>query len=220
MKHSPLSRLLSALLVLVMVMSMFPAPVIAEEAATATLVTDVSTLAAGDQVVIVAAGNDFALSTNQKTNNRGQVAVTKSGNTVTLNSEVQVLTLEAGAVVGTFAFNTGSGYLYAAGTSKAQNSSKNYNYLKTQATLDANGSFSVSISAAGVATVTAQGDNGCNLLRHNNSNGLFACYSSGQNDISLYKVDTAEEEPARESGIVTDLTTLQDGDSIVIFHLL
>ena len=66
MKHSPLSRLLSALLVLVMVMSMFPAPVIAEEDATATLVTAVSTLAAGDQVVIVAAGNDFALSTNQK----------------------------------------------------------------------------------------------------------------------------------------------------------
>ena len=218
MKHSLKSRLLSALLVLVMVLAMFPAPAIAEEAATATLVTDVSALAAGDQVVIVAANNDYALSTNQKSNNRGQTAVTKTGDTVTLNSEVQVLTLEAGTVEGTFAFNTGSGYLYAAGTSKAQNGSKNNNYLRTQTTLDANGSFAVSISAAGVATVTAQGDNGCNLLRHNNQSALFACYASGQNDISLYKVDTAEEEPARESGIVADLTTLQDGDSVVVFN--
>ena len=218
MKHSLKSRLLSALLVLVMVLAMFPAPAIAEEAATATLVTDVSALTAGDLVVIVAKDSDVALSTNQKSNNRGQTAVTKSGSTITLNGEVQVLTLEAGTVDGTFAFNTGSGYLYAAGTSKAQNGSKNNNLLKTQTTLDANGSFTVSISAAGEATVTAQGDNGCNLLRYNKQSSLFSCYSSGQNAISLYKVDTAEEEPARESGIVTDLTTLQDGDSIVIFN--
>ena len=128
MKHSNFSRALSLILALVMVLSMAPVSVFASDSATATLVTDVSSLSAGDRVVIVAATHDFALSTNQKTNNRGAVAVTKTESTVALNDSVQILTLEAGAVEGTFAFNTGSGYLYAAGQSKAQNGSKNNNY--------------------------------------------------------------------------------------------
>ena len=67
MKHSNFSRVLSVMLVLVMVLSMVPAAVFAADSATATLVTDISALSAGDQVVIVASGHDYALSTNQKT---------------------------------------------------------------------------------------------------------------------------------------------------------
>lgn len=50
MKQSTKSRVLSMLLVLAMVLSMFPAPVFAADSATATLVTDLSTLEIGDQV--------------------------------------------------------------------------------------------------------------------------------------------------------------------------
>ena len=34
-------------------------------------------------------------------------------------------------------------------------------------------------------------------------------------NFTLYKLDTV---PARQSGIVTDLTTLQDGDKVVVFN--
>ena len=81
------------------------------------LVTDASsTLAVGDKVVIAAKDYNYALSTTQKENNRGQAAVTKNNddNTISFSADVQVLTLEAGTVDNTFALNTGKGYLYAA----------------------------------------------------------------------------------------------------------
>ena len=155
MKTSKTSRLLSAMLAILMVVTMFPVTVFAAEDATAMIVKDVSELAVGDKVAIVASEYDFALSTNQKTNNRVAAAVTKSGDYVVLGSEIQILTIEAGVVEGTFAFGTGSGYLYAAGTSKAQNGSKNNNYLRTEEKITANSSWKITISN-GVASVVAR----------------------------------------------------------------
>ena len=188
MKLFARNRILSALLVLIMVLSMIPVTTIAADAVTATLVTNVSDLAVGDQIVIGGAGHDFVMSTNQKTNNRGVSAMTRSGNVVTLPADAQILTVKEGNKEGTFAFYTGSGYLYAAGRSKAQGASSNQNYLKTKSTLDDNGSFAITISSAGVATITAQGENQCNLMRYNHSSSLISCYVSGQNDLSIYKL--------------------------------
>ena len=144
-----------------------------------TLVTDASNLKAGDRIVIAAAESDFALSTTQNTNNRGQAAVTKDGNSITFTEFTQILTLEAGTVDNTLAFNTGAGYLYAA--------SSGSNHLKTQATNNDNGSWSISIENTGVATVVAQGTNTRNLLKYNSSSSIFSCYGSGQEDVSIYK---------------------------------
>ena len=151
----------------------------------ATLVTDVAELEVGDQIVIVASGYDVALSTEQKENNRGQVAVSKNGNTVSIKSDVQVITLENGKTEGTYAFNVGEGYLYAASSSK--------NYLKTQTTNNANGSWNIEIAETGVATIKATGDVTRNWLRYNDSSTgqLFSCYGSGQKDVSIYKVDVS-----------------------------
>ena len=90
MKNLKKNRFLAAILAVVMVLSMIPMPALAADGDTATLVTDVSALKPGDQVAIVALESDFALSTNQKTNNRGQAAVTKDGNTATLTADVQI----------------------------------------------------------------------------------------------------------------------------------
>ena len=145
-----------------------------------TLVTNANQLVAGKKVVIVAANTDVAMSTTQNNNNRGQATITKSGNTVTINDNVQVLTLETGTTNGTFAFNTGSGYLYAASSSA--------NYLRTETTLSANSSWSVDVTTAGVATITAQGNYARNWMRYNSSSSIFACYAStsSQKDICLY----------------------------------
>lgn len=148
------------------------------------LVTDASTLSVGDQVVIAAVEADAALSTNQKTNNRGQANVTKSANTLTINEEVQVLTLETGNKANTLALNTGSGYLYAASSSG--------NHLRTETTLSDNSSWVITISE-GVASIIAQGENTHNVMQYNQQSSLFACYgSASQGAIALYKKASAE----------------------------
>ena len=212
-KHSV--RLLALLLAVVMVLSVMPTMALAEgEAKTATLVTDVTTLKVGDEVVIAAKDADFALGTNQKTNNREAVAVTKDGSKLTLTEKVQTLTLQNGTKENTFAFYTGSGYLYAAGKSKAQGANTNQNHLKTGKTLTDNASWKIEI-AEGAASVVAQGENGCNILRYNANSKLFSAYVSGQDDIAIYKLDAAE--PARESGLIAP-ADMQAGDTVVIFN--
>ncbi len=174
---------------------------------TATLIEDVADIAVGDKVVIVATGYDYALSTNQKSNNRGQVAIVKNGNDIELNDEVQILTIENGAAENQFAFYTGAGYLYAASSSS--------NYLRTQTTNNANGSWSVAI-AGGVATITANGTYTHNLLRYNKTSSLFSCYLSDQQDVSLYKVNTATIEDYVLSVTSAEWATLFLGYNVVI----
>ena len=147
------------------------------------LVTDVSKLQAGAKIVIVAANADQAISTNQKSNNRGGTGVTKyADNTVTIDeTSVAVLTLEVGKKEGTFALKTEDGkYLYAASSDK--------NYLRSSKTLDNNASWSITITETGVATIKAQGTNARNWLRYNPNNGspIFSCYGSGQGDVCIY----------------------------------
>ena len=144
-----------------------------------TLVTNASNLKVGDEIVIAASGSDYALSTTQNSNNRGQAAVTKNGETITFGNDVQVLTLQTGNVSNSFAFYTGSGYLYAASSTK--------NYLRTETNLSDNSSWSIAITNAGVATIEAQGTNTRNVLKYNSSSSIFSCYGSGQEDVSIYK---------------------------------
>ena len=149
------------------------------------LVTDVAALNVGDKVVIVAAESEYAMSTTQNPNNRGRTPVLKCKDQLTIDENVQVLTLEEGEETGTFAFNTGSGYLYAASSSN--------NYLKTKETKDANGSWMITITD-GVASIVAQGSNSHNDLRHNAGNFLFSCYetTTTMENVCLYSKETFE----------------------------
>lgn len=143
------------------------------------LVTNADALNVGDKVVIVAAESEYAMSTTQNTNNRGRISVVKCEDQLTIDESVQVLTLEEGKVDGTFALNTGSGYLYAASNSS--------NHLKTESTKDANGSWKITITDD-VASIVAQGANSHNDLRHNAGYSLFSCYSTTttQENVCLY----------------------------------
>ena len=155
-----------------------------------TLVTNASTLKAGDKIVIAGTGDNsnYALSTEQKSNNRGAVAATKTDDKIEEVDNMQILTLETGTKTGTFAFNTGSGYLYAASSSS--------NHLKTQTTNNDNGSWTIAI-ADGVATVVAQGANTHNTMRYNYNNGspLFAAYVSSSTTGALVAIYT-QAKPA------------------------
>lgn len=150
----------------------------------ATLVTNVANITVGDNIIIVAADGTAALGTTQNGNNRNSFAVTTASNTIASvdSTNVQILSVVAGNKANTFALSTGSGYLYAASSSS--------NYLKTQATIDDNASFAISITEAGVATIAAQGTNTRNIIKYNSSNNppIFSCYSSGQADVSIFEI--------------------------------
>ena len=141
-----------------------------------TLVTDASTLAAGDVIIITNSDATKSINTTQASNNR--IAV--DCNLGNLAENVQQITLESGTKTGTFAFNVGGGYLYAASSSS--------NYMRTQETNNDNGSWTITVSD-GVATIKAQGTNSRNWLRYNSSNSLFSCYSSGQADVMIYRYE-------------------------------
>jgi hypothetical protein len=147
------------------------------------------------------------LGTTQNTNNRAAVSINKSGDNITWTTAVQVLTLKEGTVSGTFAFYTGSGYLYAASSSS--------NHLKTQTTNNANGSWKITITAIGVATIKASGTNSRNWLRFNSSNSpvIFSCYSSGQNDVAIYKKQATVTKTLSSITLSGQTTTYKVGES-------
>ena len=175
------------------------------------LVTNVNSLAAGDKVVIVAKDYDYALSTTQNENNRGQAEVTKNNdNTVAFGKDVQVLTLETGTVDNTFALNTGKGYLYAVSSSS--------NYLKTQTKKDENASWKITITD-GTASIVAQGTNSRNVMQYNQSSSLFACYASAsQKAVCIYKKNHVKVSGDLNSDQIknsSDVTVLENGTLIV-----
>lgn len=149
-------------------------------------VKDDSKLTAGDSVIIAASDFGQAMSTNQKTDNRGQASITKStnGDTLTaISANVDKFILSAGSVSGTFSFydpTSSIGYLCAASSTS--------NKLKTQGSKDANASWEINIaSATGVASIVAQGGNTRNVMQYNSTSSLFACYSgASQDDLCLY----------------------------------
>ena len=169
-----------------------------------TLMTDVAQLKVGYKVIIAA--TDVAISTTQNSNNRAAAAVTKEGNFIVApNDAVQIFRVEPGTKENTFAFNTGSGYIYAASSSG--------NHMKTQQTLDDNASWAISI-ADGVTNIVAQGANARNVMRYNASNSLFSCYgSASQKAVSLYYLEAAAPTQLA-TPVVT--ATVQNTNEIVV----
>ena len=148
---------------------------------TATLVTDISEIKAGDKIIIVAADKDYALGDKASSgNNRVAVAITKDGDTVFFGEEVVIITLGQGLSSGTFSLGTDDGFLYSASSSK--------NHLKTDSTLTDNGSWKIEIASNGVATIKSTGSNTRNWLRFNSQNAIFSSYESGQGNIYIYKM--------------------------------
>ena len=140
------------------------------------LVTDASTLAAGDRILITYInGNDkYVLSTTQNTNNRVSTTdvTLHSDGTLTPGDKAQIITLEKDGEK--YLFNVGDGYLYAA--------SSGDNYLRTESNADANAKATISISN-GDATIIFQGSNKRNVIRFNSSTTppIFSCYASNSN---------------------------------------
>ena len=174
------------------------------------LVTDVTTLAANDVVVIANIENVEALSTTQNSNNRAAATVyVDTDGSLLPDIDIQRITLE-GDVKGWY-FNVGDGYLYAASSSA--------NHLKTEETADDNAKALISIDESGNATITFQGSNTRNMLRYNPNSGspIFSCYASGQQDVQLFK-KVASTEPLK--GDVNDDKKVDIADVTALVNAL
>ena len=208
LKRKGLSRrLLSVLLTLVMLLSMLPQVVFAADpkAKTFKKVTSAEELVTGQYVLVDEKG------VSPKELSDGWVittkAVTVDGDTATASEGIWTITVSADGVVLT---DAGNASIAPSGGNKNGIKSGSYNWLAAFA----NGTFT--FSGQGTDTVKLAGNTGAdnkyraykNTTVSGNPNG-YPC------NFTLYKLDTV---PARQSGIVTDLTTLQDGDTVVIFN--
>ncbi len=149
----------------------------------------------GDQIVITSQSEELAIAATQAASNRPAVAITKSANTVNIDDTVQVITLEKGTVEGSFAFNVGTGYLYAPSSSS--------NMLKTHEVIDDNSSWAITIDANNVASIVAQGASTKNKLQFNITSSLFSCYSTEQNVVTVYKQVEVEQPNKEDEGLPT-----------------
>lgn len=142
----------------------------------------------GSKIIIAAKDYNYALSTNQKTNNRGVTSITKytSGSDTYLNTSSSTQILEVkGTKSGAYSLYTGSGYLASASSSE--------NILQTKSSVGSgsNAYWKISFSN-GAASIVAQGSYTRNTLRYNSSSGLFSCYAANnsQKDVAIFKAYT------------------------------
>lgn len=173
---------------------------------TYALVSSVTDLDETSDFIIVSKDFGYAMSTEQRTANRGSTEITLNNNgaTALASTDTQVFKLEKDENGGWY-FNTGSGYIYA--------SSSSSNELKTQANKTDNAKASVTITD-GVTSIVFQGDHTRNDIRFNNGNNpkIFSCYASTSTmaHVSLYK-KTSSVTPSNK--VATPVINPGSGDS-------
>ena len=138
-----------------------------------------SDLEVGQYIIFASSTSDSAYAMGeQRTNNRAGQSVTISNDNKIVRestSSFRAFEVKQGNKANTFAFYdpTDEGYLYAASSSN--------NYLRTEATLTDNSSFSISGSK-----LVSLGSYTRNTLMFNSDNNIFSCYASGQSQVYLF----------------------------------
>ena len=189
-----------------MLLSLLPTAVLAADPTAKTFkkVKSADELVTGQYVLVDEKGcSPKELSDNWVT----KTTVAVNGDTATASEGIWTITVSADGVVLTDAGNTSIAPL---GGNKNGIKSGSYKWLAAFA----NGTF----------TFSGQGTDTVKLAGNTSFENKYRAYknttiSGNPNDypcnFTLYKLDTV---PARQSGIVTDLTTLQDGDTVVVFN--
>ena len=204
MKTHVRTRLLSALLSLVMLVSLLPVSVFAAEPASGTWekVTEAQEDWSGQYLIVYEKGSlimDGSLSALDKEGNKVDVTITD------------------GKIVGdyakyafTIAPMTG-GWSVQSASGKYISGKSGNNKIITGSTPELN---TITFADGNVKIASNNTTLQYNAAATNGTR--FRYYKSeNQQPVALYKLSTV---PARESGIVTDLTTLQNGDKVVVFN--
>ena len=196
-------RLLSVLLALVMLLSLLPTAVFAADPAPkATKITDASELKAGDQIILTATANSKTYAAGSLSSKYLTSIETDPTDPA---DKVEIFTL--GGEAGAWTLTASDGKQIYTNAAKALNN-----------TGSGTGTWTIAIDANGLATV-ASTNSACGRILYNVKSPRFLNYTSATNvSMLLPSIYRLEVSPARQSGIVTDLTTLRDGDKVVVFN--
>jgi uncharacterized protein YjdB len=168
---------------------------------TFTKITSTSELVAGEQYIFVYETDNVAMGTltTSGTTYGQTVGVTITSNSTTPGSDVNILTLGGDATGWTFYTSKESKYI----------SWSSGNSLTTAASVTKACKWTISISS-GTATITNVGTN-TRKLQYNSGSPRFACYTTSQKKIQIYKKDA----PVAVTGVSLNKTsmTLAIGDS-------
>ena len=154
------------------------------------LVTDASTLAVGDEVIIVAKNSDKALACPTKTNDTKfpSADIEKTGNVIydAEDAGVQVFNIVNGDSEDTISFE----FTYKDTTYYPYYSSG----LKMRTSINAAASWTIAINEGGEATISTTSSSKDYLMKYNSATSAFTCYLStatnatkAENAIAIYK---------------------------------
>ena len=145
-----------------------------------TLVTDASTLKAGDQFVIGCPSQGLVMGDQVNTNYRGNVALS------TLNSSTQSFLYDESYALVTLEGEAGAWNLKVDGGYLTLTADENHLYTKSSA-----GTWTIEIDA-GIATISPTAYSARNI-QYNASSPRFACYKGTQKDVSIYRAAEGSE---------------------------
>ena len=204
MKTPVRTRLLSALLSLVMLVSLLPVSVFAAEPASGTWekVTEAQEDWSGQYLIVYEKGSlimDGSLSALDKEGNKVDVTIT-DGKIV---GDYAKYAFTIAPMTGGWSVQSASGKYISGKSGKNKIITGSTPELNTITFADGN----VKIASNNTTLqYNAAATNGTRFRYYKSEN---------QQPVALYKLSTV---PARESGIVTDLTTLYNGDKVVVFN--
>lgn len=157
---------------------------------TYTLVTSNSELVSGGKYLIVStatSGSGYALGL-QNANNRASVAITVSSNSIsttaaTATTDTKPFEITLGGSTGTWTLYDAVNATYLRPRTGANNGLQGNTVSQN---------WTISVAGTGIATMTCENTTTYprNILRFNSTNvpPIFACYSTGQSDVYLYKL--------------------------------
>lgn len=156
---------------------------------TYTLCTSTSDLKAGAHYIIASgnSGSVQCISNVINSNNRKIVAATVDNSQIVVASTSTIMTFTLGGSTGAWTFLTDN-YAGTAGYLASASSNSKNNYCQV-ITTETKGTIVFSNNAA---VITLNPHSSRNILRYNSSASCFACYSSGQSAIYLYKLSSTE----------------------------
>ena len=204
MKTPVRTRLLSALLSLVMLVSLLPVSVFAAEPASGTWekVTEAQEDWSGQYLIVYEKGSlimDGSLSALDKEGNKVDVTIT-DGKIV---GDYAKYAFTIAPMTGGWSVQSASGKYISGKSGKNKIITGSTPELNTITFADGNVKIASNNTTLQYNAAATDGTR-------------FRYYKSeNQQPVALYKLSTV---PARESGIVTDLTTLQNGDKVVVFN--
>ena len=193
-------RILSVVLTVAMVLSMFAGLTITASAAGYAKATSI---AVGDQVVLVCENALMEMTGISTTKTKYGIGTAYSG----APAGTMVFEVVAGASDGTFAFKNGENYLYWTSG----------NSLNVNATLSANTSWTVAFDVSGNAAITNAADT-TRQIWWNNGSPRFACYANKTADATYYAVqlykysDAACTHANATSSVTTEPTCRTPGE--------